>query len=172
MGFQNIKEMKLFAFLAAVEASVWIHPEVRAANRALGIPMEELPGICLMECMFQAARESIRCEKHDHESPEYTQCLADVEDNAKQCISVDGCIQADGTCANRCIPKVEEDIYKCESDHENGLLTDLEFAKCIKKAEADFSNCFDVCTCEMPWCNCTPPSSALASPFDVVCYPQ
>jgi len=36
--------MKLFAFLAAVEASVWIHPEVKVASKALGVPMEDLPG--------------------------------------------------------------------------------------------------------------------------------
>lgn len=164
--------MKLLAFVALAEASVWIHPEVVAANRALGIPMEDMPGECFFKCTMDLAREEIRCGKHEIGSPEEAQCLADAEANFEACLKVDGCIQADGTCANRCIPKVEEDIAKCEDDYENGLLNDLEFYVCVNKASMDFSKCFDVCTCEMPWCNCNPPSARASRPFDVVCYPQ
>ena len=130
--------MKLFAFLAVAEASVWIHPQVRAANKALGIPMEELPGVCFFQCTGDLAREEIRCGKHELDSPEYEQCMIDAEANFMQCISVDGCIQADGTCAERCIPIAESDFLKCETDYENGLLTELEFVKCITKAEVNF----------------------------------
>ena len=84
---------------------------------------------------------------------------------------VDGCVVADGACAQKCIPEVEDAIYQCESDYENGLTNDLEFYVCINKASLEFSNCFDVCACDSAWCNCNPPS-AMTSPYDVVCYPQ
>lgn len=54
--------MKLFC-LAVAQASMWIHPEVRAANRAMGIQMEELPGECYFRCTFVRLREETRCEK-------------------------------------------------------------------------------------------------------------
>ena len=129
--------MKLFAFLAVAEASVWIHPQVRAQNRAMGIPMEELPGVCFFQCTGDLAREEIRCGKHELDSPEYNQCMQDAEDNWEQCIMADGCIQADGTCANRCIPQAEADFMKCEDDFNNGLITQIEFVKCITTAEVN-----------------------------------
>merc|ERR1712130_383478 len=142
MGCRNRfwTKMKLLAFVALAEASVWIHPEVVAANRALGIPMEDMPGECFFKCTMDLAREEIRCGKHEIGSPEEAQCLADAEANFEACLKVDGCIQADGTCANRCIPKVEEDIAKCEDDYENGLLNDLEFYVCVNKASMTFRN--------------------------------
>ena len=132
--------MKLFAILATAQATHWIHPEVVAANRALGIPMDSLPGECWMMCTVDAARESIRCEKHEEGSIEKEQCFADAESNFYQCMKVDGCIVADGTCVIRCIPTLEEDIAQCEGDYENGLLTDLEFVVCINTVSVSIQN--------------------------------
>ena len=126
--------MKLFAILATAQATQWIHPEVVAANRALGIPMDSMPGQCFFTCAMAMARESIRCEKHEEGSIEKEQCFADAESNFEQCMKVDGCIVADGSCMIKCIPIVEEDIMKCEGDYENGLLSELEFVVCINKA--------------------------------------
>jgi len=56
---------------------------------------------------------------------------------------------------------------------EDGLLTEMELAMCVKEAQAGWNSCFETCTCEMPWCNCVPPAPELANPkFDVTCYPQ
>ena len=126
--------MKLFAIIATAQATQWIHPEVVAANRALGIPMESLPGECFFRCMGDMVRESIRCEKHEEGSIEKEQCFADAESNMEQCVKADGCLVADGSCMLKCTPIVEEDITKCENDYENGLLSELEFVVCINKA--------------------------------------
>ena len=126
--------MKLFAFLAAVEATVWIHPEVIAANRALGIPTESVPGVCLFQCMGDLIREDIRCEaKYGFGTPEYELCFSDAETNLESCLRADGCIAVDGSCSKICIPQMEEGITKCESDLEGGLLTELQFVQCINK---------------------------------------
>ena len=86
--------MKIFAFLAIAEASVWIHPEVQAANKALGIRDGELPGKCFFECTIEAARESIRCDlKYDPESEELAACYDEANQNWENCVTVDGCVQ-------------------------------------------------------------------------------
>merc|ERR1712003_271232 len=58
-----------------------------------------------------------------------------------------------------------------ENAHDLGEISELDYIICMNKAGAEFEHCFDVCACDTPWCNCNPPS-AMASPFDVVCYPQ
>jgi len=45
--------------------------------------------------------------------------MVDAENNWKQCLRADGCIVADGTCANRCTPQMEEGIAKCEQDYQD-----------------------------------------------------
>ena len=87
-------------------------------------------------------------------------------------VPVDGCVEADGTCLLRCFPVAEDGFAECENDYADGLLDDVEFVKCIKTVEYEFSHCWDVCTCEMPWCNCVPPSFPFSSPYEVHCYPD
>merc|ERR1712110_20284 len=103
MGQKNLT-MKLLAVFGLTKASVWIHPEVRAANRALGIPIEVYDFDCVYNCTVELIREEVRCMKFEEGSPEYDQCLMDSRENYQQCMTIDGCLQADGTCAKRCLP--------------------------------------------------------------------
>ena len=79
--------MKLFAFLSIADCSVWIHPEVRAANRALGIPMEDPPGVCFIRCTVEYSKEDYRCNKHEYGTPEYDMCVEYAYNNWYQCVT-------------------------------------------------------------------------------------
>ncbi|CAG5078548.1 Oidioi.mRNA.OKI2018_I69.PAR.g9018.t1.cds [Oikopleura dioica] len=169
--------MKLsVAIFASASASVFIHPDVRTRLRANNLENENKSNECFLSCVVDLIRKDIQCQfEFEWETEDYYRCMEAPVQEFEECVLADGCVEADGTCILRCAPILEEDLKACEDGYESGELNYLEFVICTNEASFDFSNCWDVCTCEMPWCNCIPPSleeKKTFAPFEVICYPD
>jgi hypothetical protein len=142
---------------------------------------------CFIGCTGELMRKDIKCStEFEYESEDYYRCMEGPTAEYEECLRADGCIEADGTCLNRCEPILLDDVQACEDGLAAGELNQLDYAICMNKAsvrkriieklkhkiQLDFSLCWDRCTCEMPWCNCVPPSNEAWAPYDVVCYPD
>ncbi|CAG5078552.1 Oidioi.mRNA.OKI2018_I69.PAR.g9019.t1.cds [Oikopleura dioica] len=169
--------MKVFgSILASASASVFVHPHVHTRLQAAGLEKEGKSIECFFTCMGDLMRADIKCSfEFDYQSEEYYRCMEGPNQEFEACIQADGCIEADGTCINRCEPILLDDIDACEEGLASGELAYLDYVICMNTASLNFSKCWDDCTCEMPWCNCIPPSKAEKLswlPYDVICYPD
>ena len=75
--------MKLL-LLALADASIWNQLDEHG---------EEFSAECFWKCTIKFGREQERCNKHEVGSPEYNQCQIDADENWRNCLKVDGCIQ-------------------------------------------------------------------------------
>ncbi|CBY19970.1 unnamed protein product [Oikopleura dioica] len=166
--------MKFFAaIIASASASVYVHPHVHTRLTAEGMQNESKSIECFFGCMGDLIRKELKCSfEFDYESEDYARCMEGPNVEFEECLRADECIQVDGTCMKRCEPILLDDIQACEDGLASGELSQLDYVVCVNKASLDFSNCWDACTCEQPYCNCVPPSNASWIPYDVVCYPD
>ena len=57
---------------------------------------------CLLDCTGELMRKDLQCLfEFEHLSEEYLRCMEGPYAEYEECLRVDGCIEADGTCMNR-----------------------------------------------------------------------
>ena len=122
---------------------------------------------CGMTCMREFIRDDIKCDNLEGTEEEKNQC---AEDAFRQfwsgCLGdVCGKTMPDGRCGKLCTPPLEDGIAACDDLLESGEINQIEHYKCVMGpgGPADtWERCFAQCTCDSPWCNCTPPEVAFA----------
>ena len=119
---------------------------------------------CVTDCYRDMFRAVIKCDQLETEAA-IAECSNDAFRQFWYVCLEGGCgaIMPDGTCDARCTPTLEEEVKVCDDAFEGGELDEIEYYKCVMgpggPAEK-WESCFADCTCEMPWCNCTPPETA------------
>ena len=85
---------------------------------------------CFIGCTGELMRKDIKCStEFEYESEEYYRCMEGPQAEYEECLRADGCIEADGTCINRCEPILLEDLQACEDGLAAGELNQLELVE-------------------------------------------
>ena len=96
---------------------------------------------CFIGCTGELMRKDIKCStEFEYESEEYYRCMEGPQAEYEECLRADGCIEADGTCINRCEPILLEDLQACEDGLAAGELNQLEYVVCMNKASVRKNN--------------------------------
>ena len=124
---------------------------------------------CFLGCYRDYMRSFFKCDnEHAIGSDKHQACM---DDATRQFFH--GCVGAvcggnipDGTCDNRCTPVFHEEAAICEEMYDEGEISLGGFKFCMEKPDGPIDHwekCFVDCTCQMPWCSCTPPEEGSAT---------
>ena len=118
---------------------------------------------CGMTCFRQWMRDEIKCDQMEEATDdEKLECSNDAFRQFWSGCLGDTCgkIMPDGSCGMKCTPPLEEGALACDEQLESGEINAIEHYKCVMAHGAEWERCFAECTCDSPWCNCTPPEVA------------
>ena len=118
---------------------------------------------CGMQCFREWMRDEIKCDGMEEATDdEKLECSNDAFRQFWSGCLGDTCgkTMPDGSCATSCTPPLEEGALACDEQLESGEINQIDHYKCIMSLTAEWERCFAECTCDSPWCNCTPPEIA------------
>merc|ERR1712130_4590 len=108
---------------------------------------------CSRGCLWKMTKEKFKCsQKYPQHSDEVEQCFNDAEKNMITCNR--DCGGWDMTCVRRGFSDLFFTTKKCEHQYLTGQISQVELMRCGYAALKLYSDTYDECVCEMPWCNC------------------